>query len=95
METYDKIKRINDLQQEIRDLDYFTDNISCKLPSQHSGIAVVIEIEKSIRLFGRFFFGCGAHEKSISIPSSVLDDIHTIAVDILREKQKELESLLV
>lgn len=79
------LKKAIEIDQEIADLKYFLLTLSAdasKASKYHFFAQIKSKVTYSI--FGYRFFGCGAHEKTIEVPRSLISDLYTLA-----EKRKE------
>lgn len=94
----EKLDEANILSSEIRELKYFINTldvsgISRTKPNTTSIIKKTTETKTTYSIFGRRFYGIGAHEHTINVPTSVIPSIVNNAKDLLEHKQDEFNSL--
>lgn len=97
-----KLDRANELRTKLREMDYFLDNISARLSDRsdkrYSFLNLISTTKTTkmieLKIFGKLYFGCGSHEKTIIVPPSFCYEIHKLATNHYRELKKELDSLI-
>lgn len=81
MEDNQKIKKINELQKQISDLEYainvFKPEANITRGNGVKDIHGIIKIERKTQLsiLGSRWFGVGTHKTEIELPSPMVDDI--------------------
>lgn len=85
------IERANEIKKELNDLDYFINNINGRW--NETRMFLKIKNTFSYSVFCSRYFGGGAHEKEIKIPSTVIDKITAEAIMWKKQLENEMESL--
>ena len=92
METKElKVKRGQELLKEIRDLEYFVNNIAFCTNAKFT-LKRIIHTRTEWKIFGSRSFGVGNHETEFEAPKSLGEEISLIAQRKLEELKKELEA---
>ena len=94
------IAEINQLQKDIRDLDYFIMTVDPYKNVQRGNgsfdINCVLKKKEDISysIFGSRWIGMGHHEKEIQIPNTMVKNLNNLAQQLMLSKQKKLNELL-
>lgn len=100
MNDNQKISKINQLNDQIRDVEYainvFRPEANITRGSGSKDINGIIKIERKTRLsiFGSRWFGVGTHKTEIELPSTMVEDIQKLMVDRRDKLRSELDGLL-
>ncbi len=94
----DKLKEANLLNKEINDIKYFLSALDVgELWRENSNVTAYIEktveTKTTYKIFGRRFYGCGAHEINIDVPTAMIPNIVIMAKALLQQKEIEYKNL--
>lgn len=92
------LNEANILDSEIKQLQSFIHTLDVSdLKRENSNVSGVIkkvvETKTTYSIFGRRFFGCGAHEHAINVPTSIIPTLVIQAKELLKSKHTELNNL--
>lgn len=92
-----ELDEANLLNSEIRELKFFINALDVSEYRRNSNITSIIkkrvEQKTTYWIFGRRFFGTGAHEHTVNVPTSMIPTIVIEAKALLIVKETELKNL--
>ena len=94
----EQLTEANLLNKEINHLKRFIDSLDVTgLWREKSNVTALIkrhtEVKTTYSIFGRRFFGIGAHEHTIDVPTSMIPSLVVLSKELLKEKENQLEKL--
>lgn len=96
----DKLEQANKLKADLKDIDLFLFTINPQWDVQRGSGSYDIDVllktenQKSFKLFGTRWFGCGTHKSEIRIPNILLVNLYASVVKMRTEIQRQFDELV-
>lgn len=85
------INKANQIRQDLKELEYFAENINCCWGNTKMVVKRKCEVKYSV--FGSRYFGWGTHEQEIKVPNKLIAHMDAAVVAWKADLELQLEEL--